>query len=183
MRKDFGAKMYLYPQPVMIIATYNEDGTENAMITSWGGIAGNDEIIIDLGSHRTTDNIMRNRAFTVCITDADHIVACDYVGIVSARKEPNKFKKAGFTAEKSRFVNAPVIKELPLALECELEDVHDGRILGKIKNVSADERILGSDGEISLEKFSPVTFDPVHHDYYALGKKVGNAFKDGVALK
>lgn len=183
MRKDFGAKPYLYPQSVMIIATYNEDGTADAMNAAWGGIAGADEIFIDLGDHRTTDNILRNKAFTVSVADAEHVVPCDYVGIVSARDVADKFTRAGFTAEKSRFVNAPLISELPLALECELEKVLDGRIVGRIKNVSADERILGSDGEISLERFSPITYDTVHHGYYALGARAGSAFKDGEALK
>ena len=112
------------------------------------------------------------------------MTACDYVGIVSANKEPDKMGKAGFTTTKSEFVNAPVINELPLTLECELIDVIDGsKFLGKIKNVSIDENVLGEDGELSLEKFSPITYDTVHYGYYRLGEKVGNAFKDGAALK
>ncbi len=184
MRKNFGPKPFLFPQPVMIIGTYDENGKANAMNAAWGGIVGMDEIIIDLSSHKTTDNILLNKAFTVSVADVEHMTACNYVGIVSANKEPDKMEKAGFTTTKSEFVNAPVINELPLTLECELIDVIDGsKFLGKIKNVSIDENVLGEDGELSLEKFNPITYDTVHYGYYRLGEKVGNAFKDGAALK
>lgn len=183
MRQNFGAKPFLFPQPVMIIGTYDENGKPNAMNAAWGGIVGMNEIIIDLSSHQTTDNIMLNKAFTVSVADAEHVVACDYVGVVSARNEPDKMEKAGFTTVKSGFVNAPIINELPLALECKLKTVLDGKILGEIVNVCADEKILGEDGQISLEKFSPITYDTVHYGYYRLGERVGNAFSDGKQLK
>lgn len=183
MRKNFGAKPFLFPQPVMIIGTYDGEGKPNAMNAAWGGIVGMNEIIIDLGSHQTTDNILLNKAFTVSAADAEHVVACDYVGAVSARNEPDKMKKAGFTTVKSEFVNAPIIQELPLTLECRLKQVLDGKILGEIVNVCADESILGEDGEISLEKFSPITYDTVHYGYYRLGERVGTAFSDGKQLK
>lgn len=184
MRKNFGAKPYLYPQPVMIIGTYDENGNANAMNAAWGGIVGPDKIIIDLSSHKTTDNLIKNKAFTVSIADAEHIAECDYVGLVSAKDETDKMKKANFTTIKSDFVNAPIINELPLTLECELVKVlEDSMYLGRIVNVSADEKILGSDGKISLDKFTPIIYDGVHHGYYQLGKKVGNAFSDGAKLK
>ena len=184
MRKDFGAKPYLFPQPVLIIGTYNEDGSANAMNAAWGGIAGADEIIIDLSSHKTTDNILLQKAFTVRVRDAEHLAACDYVGHVSAKNEPRKMEKAGFTTTKSAFVNAPVINELPLTLECELVKVIDGcKYLGVIKNVSADECMLGEDGTIDPAKLRAISFDPVHHAYLELGEKVGSAFQDGAALK
>lgn len=184
MRKDFGAKPYLYPQPVLIIGTYDENGKANAMNAAWGGIVGMNELIVDLGSHKTTDNIMANKAFTVSVADVLHMVACDYVGVVSANDEPNKMEKAGFTTTKSNFVNAPIINELPLTLECVVKKVIDGsKIIGEIKNVSMDERILGDDEELDLEKFSPITYDAVHHGYYKLGERVGTAFQDGLSLK
>lgn len=168
----------------MIVGTYDEDGKANAMNAAWGGIVGMNEIIIDLSSHKTTENMLKTKAFTVSIADAAHMTACDYVGIVSAHKEPEKMKKAGFTATKSEFVNAPVINELPLTLECVLKEVLDGgKYVGEIVNVSADESILGDDGEVDLSKFTPITYYPVHQGYYALGEKVGNAFRDGAALK
>ena len=184
MRKNFGAKPFLYPQPVMIIGTYDENGKANAMNAAWGGIVGMSEIIVDLGSHKTTDNMMKTKAFTVSIADTAHMVSCDYVGVVSANNEPEKMAKAGFTTTKSEFVNAPVINELPLVLECKLKQVIDGsKFIGEIKNVSADESILGDDGEIDLDKFHPITYDTVHYGYYELGDRVGNAFKDGMQLK
>lgn len=174
----------MYPQPVMIIGTYDENGNANAMNAAWGGIVGANEIIIDLGSHKTTDNLMKTKSFTASVADTVHMVACDYVGVVSANNEPDKMKKSGFTTTKSEFVNAPVINELPLVLECVLKQVIDeSKFIGEIKNVSADDSILGEDGEIDLDKFHPITFDPVHHGYYELGNRVGNAFKDGMKLK
>ena len=118
MRKNFGAKPFLYPQPVMILGTYDENGKANAMNAAWGGIVGANEIIVDLSAHKTTDNIIINKAFTVGVADLEHLVACDYVGIVSANKEADKMKKAGFTTTKSEFVNEPIINELTLTLEC-----------------------------------------------------------------
>ena len=160
MRKDLGAKPYLFPQPVMIIGTYDENGKANAMNAAWGGIVGRNEIIIDLSNHKTTENLLETRAFTVSVADLEHLVPCDYVGIVSGNKEPDKMEKAGFTTTKSKFVNAPVINELPLTLECVLTQVIDGsKYLGEIKNVSIDEKILGEDGDIDLNKFVPITMD------------------------
>ena len=183
-RKNFGAKPYLFPQPVLIIGTYDENGTANAMNAAWGGIVGADEIMIDLSHHKTTENLLKTKAFTVSAADVEHMAACDYVGLVSGNAEPKKMEKAGFTTTKSQFVNAPIINELPVTLECELVDVIDGsKYLGRIKNVSVDERVLGKDGEISLDLFSPITYDTVHHGYYRLGERVGNAFQDGNKLK
>ena len=142
------------------------------------------EIIVDLSNHKTTENMLKTKAFTVSIADAVHMTACDYVGIVSANKEPEKMEKAGFTTTKSEFVNAPIINELPMTLECVLKEVLDGgKYVGEIVNVSADESVLGIDGEVDLGRFTPITYDPIHNGYYALGAKVGNAFKDGAALK
>lgn len=183
-RKNFGAKPFLFPQPVLIIGTYDENGKANAMNAAWGGIVGMDEIIIDLSHHKTTENLLITNAFTVSAADVEHLAACDYVGIVSGNEEPEKMEKAGFTTTKSSFVNAPIINELPVTLECELVKVIDeSKYLGRIRNVSVDERVLGPDGEISLELFSPITYDTVHHGYYRLGERVGNAFQDGAQLK
>lgn len=183
MRKNFGAKTYVYPQPVLIIGTYDENGKPDAMNAAWGGICGADKIMIELGSHQTSDNIAKTNAFTVAVADKEHVVECDYVGVVSGRNEPDKMKKAGFTTVKSEFVNAPVINELPLTLECELEKKIDGMYIGKIVNVSADEKFLGADGLPDVSRFVPITFDPVHHKYIALDESVGNAFSDGKKIK
>ncbi len=184
LRKDFGAKPWLYPQPVMIIGTYDENGKANAMNAAWGGLVGADEIIIDLAHHQTTDNMQKTGAFTISVADAAHMAACDYVGIVSGASEPNKMEKAGFTTTRSKFVNAPIINELPMTFECTLIKIIDGgKYLGRIVNVSADESILGEDGLISLDKFTPIIYDGVHRAYYEIGKRAGTAFKDGFQLK
>lgn len=182
MRKNFGVKTYLYPQPVLIIATYNEDKTPNAMNAAWGGICDYDKISIALSSHRTTDNILRNKAFTVSIGTKEMATACDYVGIVSGNKVPNKFANAGFTATRSENVDAPIINELPLTLECEFISFENEILIGKIVNVSADETIL-TDGEIDVKKLNPIVFDPSAHNYIELGDVVGKAFKIGNLIK
>lgn len=184
MRKNFGAKPFLYPQPVMIIGTYDENGNANAMNAAWGGIVGANEIIIDLGSHKTTVNMLETKAFTVSVADLEHIVQADYVGVVSGNDVANKMQKSGFTTTKSEFVNAPIINELPLTLECELKEVIDGcKYLGEIKNVSIDEKVLNDNGELDLDKFIPITYDPIYHNYIRLGEVVGKAFSDGNKLK
>lgn len=183
-RKNFGAKPYLFPQPVLIIGTYNEDGTPNAMNAAWGGIVGADEIMIDLSKHKTTDNLVRNKEFTVSMGTVEQLKACDYIGMVSGKNEPDKVKKAGFTVTKSEKINAPIINELPVTLECRLEDIVGGsKYLGKILNVSVEESVLGTDGDVTLDLFHPITYETVHHTYYSLGRKEGNAFHDGAELK
>lgn len=186
MRKNFGSKPWTYPQPVFILAAYDENGHPCAMNAAWGGIHYDDQISLCISAgHKTTANILASKAFTVSMADVDHLVACDYVGVVSGNKVPDKFAKAGFTEVKSEFVNAPVINELPMTLECTLVsyDPKSCCLIGKIVNVSADERILDESGKIDPAKLRPITFDPVHNAYIALGEKVGNAFRDGLSIK
>ena len=186
MRKNFGAKPYTYPQPVLIIASYDETGTADAMNAAWGGISDDTQISMCLSpGHKTVKNILNRKAFTVSMADAAHVTECDYVGIVSANDVPDKLSRAGFHTTKSEFVDAPLIDELPMALECRLVsyDEDSCRMVGEIVNVSADERILGENGKIDPVKLQPITFDPVNNAYLKLGEKVGNAFKDGVKLK
>ncbi len=186
MRKNFGAKPWTYPQPVFIVAAYDEDGRPNAMNAAWGGIDYDDRLNLCLSAgHKTTANILASRAFTVSMATADRLVACDYVGVVSGNKEADKLAKAGFHAVRSEFVNAPVIEELPMAVECELVsyDPESCHLVGRIVNVSADESVLDGDGKIDPAKLRPITFDPVHNAYLAIGERVGNAFRDGLRLK
>ena len=171
--------------PVLIVAAYDEQGKPNAMNAAWGGIYTDDQIGICLAEeHKTTKNILLAKAFTVSMATADTIVACDYVGIVSGNKEPDKFAKAGFTAVRSEVVNAPIIEQLPMTLECELVsyDVESNHLVGRILNVSAEERIL-TDGKIDYRKLRPITYNPINHKYIELGAAVGNAFADGKKLK
>ena len=186
MRKNFGAKPYLYPQPVFIIATYGEDGTPDAMNAAWGGISEANEISMCLSAgHKTVKNILARKAFTVSMADAAHVAECDYVGVVSANQVPDKLERAGFHTTRSEFVDAPVIDELPMAVECRLlsYDEKTCRLVGEIVNVSADESVLDENGTIDPDKLRPITFDPIHNAYRVLGEKVANAFQDGAKLK
>lgn len=186
MRKNFGAKPMCYPMPVYIIGTYGADGTPNAMNAAWGGISEETEITICVDSeHKTMENILARKAFTVSMATAETVVACDYVGIVSGNKVPDKFAKAGFHATKSEFVDAPLIDELPMALECRLisYDPESCRLVGEIVNISADESVLNRDGKVDAAKLRPITYDPMTHAYLVVGEKIGQAFHDGVALK
>ena len=186
MRKNFGAKEMCYPMPVFIIGTYNEDGTPNAMNAAWGGISEEKEISICVDSgHKTAKNLVARQAFTVSMATAGYVAACDYVGIVSGNKEPDKFAKAGFHATKSEFVDAPIIDELPMALECRVisYDAETCRLVGEIVNVCVDESVLNAEGKMDVAKLQPITYDSMNHHYLVLGQKVGQAFHDGKALK
>lgn len=186
MRKNFGSKPWMYPMPVLIIATYGEDGTPDAMNAAWGGMADTDKIFICLSAeHKTVKNILANKAFTVSMADENHLVSADYVGIESGNKVPDKLEKAGFHAVKSEFVEAPLIEELPMALECRLVsyDEETELMIGEIVNVCADEKILDENGNIAPEKLRPLTFDPVSNTYRKLGEKAGDAFRDGLKLR
>lgn len=186
MRKSFGAKPYLYPQPVLIIASYDENGTPDAMNAAWGGISEANQVSMCLSpGHKTVKNILARKAFTISMADAAHVVECDYVGIVSANDVPDKLAKAGFHTTKSELVDAPVIDELPMTLECRLVsyDAESCRMVGEIVNVSAEESVLDENGKIDPAKLQPITFDAVNGAYLKLGEKVGNAFKDGMKLK
>ena len=181
MRKDFGVKTWLYPMPVLIVAAYDEQGTPNAMNAAWGGIYDTNQVMVCLADdHKTTENIKKSGAFTVSFATADTVVPCDYVGIVSANDVPDKFARAGFHATKSAHVNAPLIDELPMAVECKLIKFNeDGICIGQIVNVSADECILDGNGRVDADKLRPICYDSVTHAYRVLGPKVGQAFSDG----
>lgn len=186
MRKNFGAKPICYPQPVFMIATYDENGNPDVMNAAWGGISDDTQLSICLGSdHKTTENLLARGAYTVSMATAEYVTACDYVGIVSGKKVPDKFQRAGFHAVKSEFVDAPLIEELPMALECRLisYDKESCRLIGEIVNVCADESILGENGKVDVSKLKPITFDPMNNAYCVIGEKVGNAFHDGMRLK
>ena len=186
MRKNFGAKPYCYPQPVFILAAYLDDGTPNAMNAAWGGISEGDELSLCVSAgHATTKALRKRGAFTVSMADVAQLAACDYVGIVSGNGVPDKFARAGFHSQRSEFVDAPLIEELPIAVECRLRsyDPDTGRLVGQIVNVSVDERVLDSEGRVDVTKVRPITFDPFNNTYVALGEVAGRAFHDGKKLK
>ena len=186
MRKNFGAKPWTYPQPVFILATYDENGVPDAMNAAWGGISDDKELTMCISAgHKTTANILARKAFTVSMATANQAVACDYVGIESGKRVANKLEKAGWHTTKSEFVDAPLVDELPMAVECRLVsyDPESCRLVGEIVNVCAEESVLDSEGKIDVEKLAPITFDPVHNVYRKLGEVVGHAFQDGAKLK
>ena len=185
MRKNFGTKSWFYPLPVLVIGTYDENGNPDAMNAAWGGLYDADKVVLCLSAgHKTTRNIQAKGAFTVSFADAAHAVSADYVGMVSANNEPKKMEKSGFHCTKSESVDAPLIDELPVALECKLLKVsEDGNIIGQIVNVSIDESVLDRDGKLDMSKFQPISFEPANNGYHVLGERVGNAFSDGGKLK
>ena len=183
---NIGSKSTLYPEPVLIIGTYDDDGTPNAMNAAWGCIHNDNEIYICLDpAHRTVENIKRSRAFTVSIATEAFIKECDYFGIVSGYDVPDKVSKAGFHPIRSEKVNAPIFKELPMALECELKRFTDDECecVGRIIDISVDPSVLNGDGNVDPERMRPLIYDPMNHDYYGFGKKRGKAFSDGRSLR
>ena len=178
----------MLPQPVLVIGTYNSDGTPNAMNAAWGGQWDSKEIMISMGSHATTENLARCGEFTVAFATKDTMVAADYVGIVSAKKDPAKMQKTGWTAIKAENVNAPVFTYFPMTMECrilrKIDESEEGYyIVAEIVNILVDEAYIGEDGKPDVEKMQLITYEPIHHGYVELGKRVGNAFADGKTLK
>ncbi len=178
----------MVPMPVLIIGTYNEDGSPNAMNAAWGGQWDQNEVMISMGSHATTRNLDRCGEFTVTFATVDTMVAADYVGIVSGRNEPQKIQKTGWKVEKAAKVNAPVFADSPMTLECrisrKIDESESGYyIVAEIVNILVDESYLAEDGKPDVEKMQLITYDPVHHGYIVLGQRVGNAFSDGKKLK
>lgn len=187
MRKDFGPQSQLFPMPVLIIGTYDENGKPNAMNAAWGAIYDNNQVTISLSDHVTTRNIRKNKAFTVSLATEETLIASDYVGIVSQAKDPDKMKKSGLKAFKSKYVNAPLFEQYPVTLECELisldgQEGEGGTLIGQIVNVSADEKVL-TNGKVDIEKLDAIAYDPFTHKYVLCNQVVGSAFKDGMKLK
>ena len=183
MRKDLGVRPCIYPEPVLIIGTYNEDGTPNAMNAAWGGVHQDTEVYVCVDkNHKTAENLVKRKAFTLSFANVDNVKACDYVGIVSGNDVPDKFARSGFTSVKSANVDAPIIEQLPLVMECRVKSYENEELIGEIVNISADESIL-TDGRIDVKKLRPITYDPFNHEYLAIGDKVADAFSVGKDLK
>ncbi len=183
-RTNFGAKPYTLPQPVWIIATYDENGVPDAMNAAWGGISEENERTGCLSpSHKTCKNVAVTGAFTVSMADAAHLAACDYVGMASGNKTPDKFARSGFTAVKSGLVNAPIINELAICMECRVKsyDKETCLLKGEIVNVSVDDSVL-TDGKVDVAKAAPVCFDPFNNAYCVIGETVGKAWDAGKAI-
>lgn len=187
MRKDLGVQPALYPMPVLMVATYDENGVVDVMNAAWGIICDGDKISLNLTeTHKTVKNIKLNKAFTVSLADAGHIKEADFFGIASGNKMSDKFERSGLTATKSERVNAPIIEEFPVTMECELAEIIETdnvySIIGKIVNVSAHEEVLDDKGKVSVEKSNIIMFDQFKSGYYVTGEKVGQAWSSGKEL-
>lgn len=182
MRKNLGNKLSFLPLPVLIIGTYDENGKANAMNAAWGCQSDINQISISLSPHKTTDNILLNKEFTVSFATKETEQISDYFGIVSGNKE-DKIEKSKVHITKSNFVNAPIIEEYPLTLECKMVSYEDEVLVGEVVNVSVDEDYLTEDGQIDVDKMEILAFDSVNKTYRVLGKSIGFAFKDGFEIK
>ena len=177
----------IFPMPVLMVATYNEDGSVNVMNAAWGTMQERGFVALNLTeTHKTVKNIKARKAFTVSIADAAHVVEADYFGVVSGNRELKKFENSGLAATKSEVVDAPVINEFPLCLECEFIEYQSNAygvgVIGKVVNLTADEHVV-VDGKIDMSLVNAIAFDPYTHGYYSVTERVGEAFKDGLKLK
>ncbi len=185
MKKNFGVKNWMFPMPVLMIGTYDENGTPNMMNAAWGGITLEDQITICIdNAHKTWANIAARKAFTVAFGTADTVKACDYLGIVSGKQAADKVAKSGLTAVKSDLVDAPVMEELPLVLECKLVSMNEENcnVVGQIVNCAIEESVL-TDGKPDVAKMKPICFDTSQHVYRLMGDVVAKAFSCGKTLK
>ena len=187
MKKDLGVKPYLFPMPAYMIGTYNEDETVDVMMMAWGGICAEDMVALNLeADHKTVANLRARGAFTLAVPGRDTMEASDYLGIVSGNKEPDKFRRTGLHAVKSAWVDAPVIQEYPLTLECVVERMEEEpyglRVLGRIVNVLAEESVLDDKGRVDAGKLDTFLFDQMRNGYYAVGQVVGKAWHSGAGF-
>ena len=187
MRKQIKTTEAIFPMPVLMIATYNEDGSIDVMNAAWGTMLSRNQVILNLTeTHKTVKNIKERKAFTVSIADSKHVVEADYFGVVSGNNTLNKFENSGLSAIKSEIVDAPIINEFPICFECEFieyqDDEYGGGVIGKVVNVTADENVMSGD-KVDIELVDAIAFDPYTHGYYKVTERVGNAFKDGLQLK
>lgn len=187
MKKDLGAKPYLFPMPTYMIGTYNEDGTVDEMMMAWGGICAEDMVALNLeAEHKTVANIKAHGAFTLAVPGTDTMDESDFFGIATANKMPDKFERSGLHAKKSERIDAPIVEEYPVTLECEVVEMQDQpyglRVLGRIVNVVADESVLDELGRIDAGKLNAFAFDQMRNGYYAIGEKIGQAWHNGAGL-
>ncbi|MDO5812794.1 MAG: flavin reductase [Bacillota bacterium] len=181
MRKDLGDKMQFMPLPVLMLATYDQDGKANVMNAAWGGVYDYNQVYVSLSKHKTTDNLELKKAFTLSFATKKTEKISDYFGVVSGNKE-DKIEKSGVHVTPSKHVDAPIIEEYPLTLECTVESFEDGNLIGNVVNVSIDEDYLDENGKIDVDKMEIIAFDMVNNTYRVLGENVGKAFKDGFDL-
>ena len=187
MKKDLGVHCYLFPMPTYMIGTYNEDDSVDVMMMAWGGVCAEDMVALNLeAEHKTVLNLEKRKAFTLAVPGTETLKESDFLGIASANKMPDKFERTGLHAVKSDKVDAPVIEEYSLTLECEVVEMQQQpyglRVLGRIVNVLADEKVLDEKGRIDAGKRNAFAFDQMRNGYYAIGEKVGQAWNAGAPL-
>ena len=187
MKKEIKTTEAIFPMPVLLISTFNEDGTVDVMNAAWGTMLDRNRVALNLTeTHKTVQNIKERKGFVVHIADAKHVVEADYFGVVSGNQEKDKFEKSGLSYTKSELVDAPIINELPIALECEFieyqsDDTGLG-VIGKVVRPSVEEANL-KDDKVDIDSVEAISFDPYTHGYYKVTGRVGDAFKDGMKLK
>lgn len=187
MKKSLGIKPYLYPMPVIMVATYDENGKTDCMNMAWGTVCAEDMVLLNLDEdHKTSDNIKKTKAFTLGIPSVKHVKEADFFGIASGNRMDDKFERTGFKAVKSEYVNAPVIEEFPITLECEAieikHEVFGFCVIGKIVNVLCDESVLNEKGRIDPDKVDSFIFDQFDNTYKRIGEKIGKAWGSGAEL-
>ena len=187
MKKELAVNPYLFPMPVLMIATYGDDGKVDVMNMAWGGICAEDMVSLNISEdHKTSANIKKTNAFTLSIADVDHLEAADFFGIATGNKMEDKFERSGLTAVKSQKVNAPIIDEFPLTLECEVveykNEVYGFHVIGRIVGVLAEAHVLNEKGKVDPKKLNAFVFDQFQNGYYAIGEKVGQAWHTGAGL-
>ena len=184
MKKELGVHPFLYPMPTYMIGTYNEDGTVDEMMMAWGGICAENMVALNLeADHKTVANLRARNAFTLAVPGVDTLRESDFFGIASSNKLADKFERSGLHAVKSTRVDAPIVEEYPLTLECKVVEFQDQpyglRVLGEIVNVLADEAVLDEKGRIDAGKLHAFAFDQMRNGYYAMGEQVGQAWHSG----
>jgi flavin reductase (DIM6/NTAB) family NADH-FMN oxidoreductase RutF len=187
MKQQIKTTEAIFPMPVLLISTFNEDGSVDVMNAAWGTMLDRDMVALNLTeTHRTVQNIKARKGFVVHIADAKHVVEADWFGVVSGSKEPKKFEKSCMTFEVSKLVDAPIINELPVAIECEFIEYQSDEtglgVIGKVVRTSVEEAIM-KDCKIDIDSLDAIAFDPYTHGYYKVGGRVGEAFKDVLKLK
>lgn len=185
MKKDLGVHPYLFPMPVLMIATFGENDKVDVMNMAWGGICDNNKVALNITeSHKTSENIKKRGAFTISVADIDHIEESDFFGIASGNKMDDKFERTGMHAIKSSRVDAPIIEEYPITLECKVVKIQNDefgfRVIGEIVNVLADESVLDEKGKVDPTKLNAFVFDQFQSGYYKIGEKVGQAWNSGM---
>lgn len=187
MKRNIKTTEAIFPMPVLMVSTYNDDGTVNVMNAAWGMMLERNYVVLNLTkTHKTVQNILKRHGFTVSIADAKHVAEADYFGVVSGNNTPDKFKNSGLTASKSNIIDAPIVNEFPICMECEFVEFQDDEygcgVVGKVLNVSADESVMNGDA-VDVSKVQAIAFDPYTRGYYKVTERVGEAFKDGLKLK